>query len=89
MDDLIFGTKEASKEIGISFRTLCRYLNREDFPKPVREQNLANGGLLRWWEKKDLLKFKEKIEKEISQKQKGKGRPLRIKNGNSNAKMTE
>ena len=89
MDDLIFGAKEAAKAIGISYRTLCRYLKREDFPKPAMEQDRFEGGMLRWWREQDLLKFRERISQEASQKRKSKGRPLCIKNGNDSAKKTE
>jgi len=74
--NLIFGAKDAAKIIGISYRTICRYMNKEDFPKPIMEQDRAEGGKLRWWEKEDLLKFKEIMLKN-KEKQK-KGRPLKI-----------
>ena len=87
MEDLIFGAKNAAKEIGISYRTLCRYLDREDFPKPVMEQDRAEGGKLRWWKKEDLLKFREKILQEKQESRKGKGRPITI-DGEDIAKIT-
>lgn len=90
MQDLVFGAKEAANVIGISYRTLCRYLQRQDFPKPDMEQERAQGGgILRWWKKKDLLKFREKIYQESCQKSKSKGRPLGMKIGDNNAKMAE
>lgn len=76
----ILGVRNAAKYLEVSERTMHRLLEDENFPNPIRTEEMGTGEnkkTIRIWNQKDLESFKGILKTRNKQIIKGRGRPLK------------
>jgi len=86
MDKMIFGITGCSSFLGISSRTIARYVQKGIFPTPELEQECQGRGTMRWWAAAPLKKFKNDL---INKSTRTPGRPVNIREKKDTAKLAE